>query len=134
MVYFIMKKEYLENQVYSKMEAIYLESDAVIVMQRAQDLLNANKYEEAINQYKIALAMNNDNDEIRQEIARAYRKQCLLTDSGCEEAILIYNFLISLYSSDEILIIERLSIHQHLGDSLGIKEDERLLRKLSLTF
>ena len=75
-----MKKEYLENQAYSKMEATYLESDAVLVMQRAQELLNANEYEDAIIQYEIALAMNSDNDEIRQEIARAYGKQCLLTD------------------------------------------------------
>ena len=87
MVYYILKNEYEEDQEYAKMEAVYLESDAVMIMHRAELLLEENNYDEAINQYKIALAMSNDNDEIRQEIARAYKKQCLLTDEGCEKGV-----------------------------------------------
>ena len=132
MVYYILKNEYEEDQEYAKMEAVYLESDAVMIMQRAELLLEENNYDEAINQYKIALAMSNDNDEIRQEIARAYKKQCLLTDEGCENAILIYNFLISSYPGDEMMLIERLEIHQYLDDSVGIAEDEELLRKANV--
>jgi len=132
MIYFILKNEYEEDQDYEKMEAVYLESDAVMILQRAELLLEENNYDEAIKQYTIALAMNNDNDEIRQEIARAYKKQCLLTGEGCENAILIYNFLIRSYPRDDVLIHERLELHQYLGDSVGIAEDEELLRKANL--
>jgi tetratricopeptide (TPR) repeat protein len=132
MIYFILKKEYKEDQDYEKMEAVYLESDAVMILQRAELLLEENNYDEAIKQYTIALAMNNDNDEIRQEIARAYKKQCLLTDEGCENAILIYNFLIRSYPGDDVLLLERLELHQYLDDSVGIAEDEELLMKANL--
>ena len=101
-------------------------------MEKAELLIQENKYDEGIAQYKVALAMSGGNDQIRQEIARAYRKQCILSDENCEDALLVYNFLISTYPEDEELILERLELHEYIGDSAGMEQDQDLLKKVRI--
>jgi len=40
--------------------------------------------------------------------------------------------LIDIYPGDEMMLIERLELHQYLNDSVGIAEDEELLRKANV--
>lgn len=131
-VYLILKNEHNDQQIYSEKEAIYLQSDAILAIEKAELLIQENKYDEGIAQYKVALAMSGGNDQIRQEIARAYRKQCILSDENCEDALLVYNFLISTYPEDEELILERLELHEYLGDSAGMEQDLDLLKKVRI--
>jgi tetratricopeptide (TPR) repeat protein len=135
LIFFVYKEQYEKDEKdedFSAMQEYYLQSDALMSMEKADWMLNEGEYDLAINQYMIALAMDSKNDKIRQQIARAYKAQCILDNVDCENALMVYDFLISEYPYDIPLIKERLELHEHLGDSTGIEEDHSLIRVADL--
>jgi len=128
LIFFVYKDQYEKDEAYLEMQDFYLQADALILMEKAELLVNEGSYGEAVDEYMKALLMDSKNDKIRQQIARAYKAQCILENIECENALMIYDFLISEYPYDIPLINERLELHEHLGDSIGISEDHSLIR------
>ncbi len=132
LIYFLMRDAYEEEQEYQKKMQVYLKSDAIMAMEKAKTHLELNQFEEAQYQLSFALRADPGNNNIRLEVARAYKKQCIVENIGCEDALLIYNLLIDRYDMDVKMIRERLELHRFIGDSTGIETDKSLLRKIEL--
>ena len=130
LIFVVISNQHEKDQEYSKMHQYYLQQDALLAMQQGDNYLLQGNYEGAINQYNIALALDTSNDKIRLQVAKAHKKQCIEVGEGCEDALLIFNLLIENYSYDIEMIQERLELHQHLGDSAGVKEDRKLLKEI----
>jgi tetratricopeptide (TPR) repeat protein len=132
LIFFVYKEQYEKDEDFSAMQEYYLQSDALMAMEKADWMLKDGEYNEAIDEYIKALLMDSQNDKIRQQIARAYKAQCILDNVDCENSLMVYDFLISEYPYDIPLINERLELHEHLGDSTGIEEDHSLIRVADL--
>ena len=128
-IFFLMRDQLEQDEEYANRLNYYLQEDALMALEKGDKLLNTNNFEAAINQYKVALAMDLKNDKIRQHIAQAYKRQCMLIGDECETAMIIYDFLIDTYPLDIPLLKERLELNEHIGDSIGIENDKSMIRK-----
>lgn len=131
-VYFVVKRGH-ENDVQAQQnQIIYLEEDSETAHQQALQYEQVHQLSKAIDQLTLSIALNENNDLARQDLARLYMTRCIASNQYCAEARWLYDYLIDKYEEDAKLYESRSKLLFHLGDTAASNRDHKRFQELKL--
>ena len=129
-IYFIVKRGY-ENDLQTQADqVVYLQEDSELARQQALQFEQTNQLSKALDQLTLSLALDNNNDFARQDMARLYMAKCIASNEYCAEARWLYDYLIDKYEEDAKLYENRSKLLFHLGDTAASNRDFKRFQEL----